>query len=93
MLGFLRLMLFWAVASAAIYWLLLIYSRSLRREALEKEWDRRHPDLAGATPQRREFVRRSMVGFGKTLRARLVTLVLILPTVAIIAIIIIVNYN
>ena len=43
--------------------------------------------------QRAEFVRRSMVGFSKTLRARLVGLVLVLPVVAIIVIIVIVNYN
>ena len=93
MIAFLRLIGMVLIVELIFYALLSIYIRSLRREALEKEWDRRHPDLAGATPQRREFVRRSMVGFGKTLRARLVKLVLILPTVAIIAIIIIVNYN
>ena len=67
--------------------------RSLRREALEKEWDRRHPGRAGPTAERDTFVRRSMRGFSKTLRARLVGLVLVLPLVVIVTIIVYVNYN
>ena len=64
-----------------------------KREALEKEWDRRHPEIAGNSHLRREFVRRSMIGFGRTLRARLVGLVLVLPLVAIVVIVILVNYD
>ena len=63
------------------------------REALEKEWDRRHPGRAGPTAERDTFVRRSMRGFSKTLRARLVGLVLVLPLVVIVTIIVFVNYN
>ena len=63
------------------------------REALEKEWDRRHPGRAGPTAERDTFVRRSMRGFSKTLRARLVGLVLVLPLVVIVTIIVYVNYN
>lgn len=93
MIAFLRLIGMVLAIELVFYALISIYLRSLRREALEKEWDRRHPDRAGATPERHEFVRRSMVGFGKTLRARLALLVLVLPVVAIIVIIVVVNYN
>lgn len=75
------------------YVLISIYVRSTRREALEKTWDRRHPDHAGDNPWRREFVRRAMIGFSRTLRARLVGLVLILPFVAIMVIIWLVNHR
>lgn len=93
MIAFLRLIGMVLAVELVFYTLLSVYIRSLRREALEEEWDRRHPDRAGATAERREFVRRSMIGFSRTLRARLALLVLVLPLVAIVAIIVVVNYN
>lgn len=79
----LRLVAMLLLIEAIFYLLISIYLRSTKREALENEWGRRHPDRAGDSPERREFVRRSMVGFQKTLKARLVGLVFILPTIAI----------
>ncbi|MTH35352.1 hypothetical protein GL279_12140 [Paracoccus limosus] len=93
MMAFLRLIGMVLVIEALFYALLTVYLRSTRREALEKEWDRRHPGRAGDTPERREFIRRSMRGFSRRLRGRLAFLVLVLPVVAIVAIIIIVNYD
>ncbi|QFQ87360.1 hypothetical protein F8A10_07935 [Paracoccus kondratievae] len=93
MIAFLRLIGMVLIVELIFYLLIGIYIRSLRREELEEEWDRRHPERAGPSPERAEFVRRSMVGFSKTLQARLVGLVLVLPVVAIIVIIVIVNYN
>ncbi|WP_347268746.1 hypothetical protein [Paracoccus sp. (in: a-proteobacteria)] len=93
MIAFLRLIAMVLAIELVFYVLISIYVRSLRREELEREWDRRHPARAGASPQRTAFVRRAMRGFNRTLRARLVGLVLVLPLVAIAAIIVIVNYN
>lgn len=92
MMALIRLVALIIVIEALFYVLLSIYIRSLRREALEKEWDNRHPEKAGASPERREFVRRTMVGFSKTLRARLIAWVMVLPVVAIVTIIFFVNY-
>jgi hypothetical protein len=39
MIGFLRAIVIWAVVGGVAYFVLRIYARSLRREALEKEWD------------------------------------------------------
>lgn len=78
-----RLALFLFIIEAIFYLMISIYLRSIKAEALEGEWNKRHPDKAGDSPERREFVRRSMVGFRKTLKARLVGLVFILPTIAI----------
>jgi len=88
---FLRLMLILFFIEVIFYLLLTIYLRSTRRESLEEEWDRRHPDRSGDSPERRVFVRRAMQGFQKTMRARLVGLVFILPTVAIVVIAWVVN--
>lgn len=66
---------------------------SIFRKLQHADHDRFQGFDAGASPERAEFVRRSMVGFSNTLRARLVGLVLVLPVVAIVVIIVIVNYN
>ncbi|MFT4013399.1 MAG: hypothetical protein QM682_08340 [Paracoccus sp. (in: a-proteobacteria)] len=93
MLALIRLIGMVLLIELLFYVLLTIYLRSTRREALEKEWDRRHPLRAGDSPERQEFIRRCMVGFKKSLKARLALLVLVLPVVAIVAIIILVNYD
>lgn len=93
MAAFFRMILFVLVVEAVFYVLLRIYLRSSRREQLEEVWDTRHPELAGNNPARREFVRKLMVGFDKTLTARLLWLVFILPTVMIMGIVWWVNWQ
>ena len=93
MIALFRLIGLVLVIELMFYALIYIYVRSLRREALEKEWDRRHPDHAGPTEERDTFVRRSMLGYSKSLRARLVGMVLVLPLVVIVTIIFYVNYK
>ena len=87
MAAFFRLILFVLIVQTVFYVLLRIYLRSLRRERLEQVWHSRHPDLAGNHPARREFVRKAMVGFDKSLKVRLLWLVYILPQAAIAAIV------
>ena len=82
-MAIIRLALILFVIEAIFYVLLTVYLRSTKTESLEDEWDRRHPERAGDTEERRAFVRRSMVGFQKTLKARLVALVFVIPTIAI----------
>ncbi|MFV0411084.1 MAG: hypothetical protein ACK5LJ_15710 [Paracoccus sp. (in: a-proteobacteria)] len=82
-MALIRLAFLLFLVEAIFYLMLTIYLRSTKAEALEDEWDRRHPDRAGDSPQRRRFVHLAMRGFQKTLKARLVALVFILPTVAI----------
>lgn len=93
MAAFFRLILSLLIAEAVFYLLLRIYLRSLRTERLETIWDERHPAVSGDTPARRAFVRRSMVGFDRTLKPRLLLLVFILPNLAIIGIIYWINWQ
>lgn len=93
MIALARLIVLVLLLEAALYLLLWIYMRSLRREALEGEWDERHPGQAGPGPDRAEFVRRAMTGFEQSLRARLLWLVFIIPTAAIMGIIYWVNWQ
>lgn len=91
MLGFLRVMLFWAVASGVIYWLLKVYARSLRREALEKEWEAEHPlDLDPAA--RAAFIAAGMAAYEHSLRRKLLIGVVLLPFIAIALLLYLVNY-
>ncbi len=91
MIGFLRLMLFWAVFAGVAYWALLIYSRSTRREALEKQWDAAPPD--GATgADRAAFIDQGMAAYEGSLRRKLLWGVIVLPFIAIGALIYLVNY-
>ena len=78
---------------ALFYVLLWFYLRSLRREQLEDEWTRQHPGHAGDGEEREAFVERSMQNFQSSLKARLIGLVFVLPTAAIVAIIYFVNYS
>lgn len=93
MAAFFRLGLVILLIEAIFFVLIWLYMHSTRRESLEKEWDRRHPDRAGASAQRQEFVRRSMRGYGKRIRMPLFLLVIVVPLVTILTIIIIVNHR
>ncbi|MTE00930.1 hypothetical protein GIY56_11555 [Paracoccus sp. YIM 132242] len=93
MAAFIRLILFLLIAETLFYLLLRVYLRSLRTERLEEIWDTRHPAQAGNTPARRAFVRRSMTGFDKTLRSRLLLLVFVLPNLAVMGIIYWINWQ
>lgn len=88
-----RLIVLVLLLEAMFYLLLRIYIRSLRREKLEEIWDERHPDMAGNTTLRDEFVRKAMVGYDKSLRSRLLWLVFIIPTLALMAIVYWVNWQ
>jgi hypothetical protein len=76
MIGFLRLFVVGLVALTLLYWLVALYARSVRREALEKEWDRDRP-----TPDRDAFVAEGMARYRRSLRRRLIWLVYVLPVV------------
>ena len=87
-LGWLRLALVGLVVLTLVYLLVSVYSRSVRREKLEKEWD--------AGPQevdRDGFIADGLKAYQDGLRRRLILLVYIVPTVAVTAIIYILNFE
>lgn len=92
-MGLIRLAAVVLAIEALFYVLISVYVRSLRREALEEAWARRHPDRPGDSPERRRFVRRALIGFRRSLRRRLVGLVFVVPTLAIIVVVWLVNYD
>ena len=81
-MGMLRAGLLGFVILSVVYLVALIYSRSVRREELEKDWDARNPGLRD-DPARDAFVEDGMKSYGSSLRVKLLWLVYILPMAAI----------
>ena len=74
--GFLRLAAIGLAVLTVIYLLLSIYARSLRREALEKEFD--EGDGEG---DREAYISSGMEDYEHSLRKRLLILVIVVPSV------------
>lgn len=75
-LGFLRLSLLVLVGLTAIYLLVLTYSRSLRREALEDEFDE-----GGGAGAREDYIQTGMTDYEHSLRRKLILMIYIVPSV------------
>ena len=90
MLAFLKLAVFLALALTVVFWSVSAYSRSVRRERLEDEWD---ADPKGDAEAREAFIEAGMRDYEDGLRRRLIWLVYIIPTLLILALIYLTNYS
>lgn len=77
MIGFLRLFVIGFVLLTILYFMISLYSRSVRREALEDEWERDRP-----TADRDAFVAEGMAQYERSLRRKLIWLVYVVPVAA-----------
>jgi hypothetical protein len=89
MIGFIRLAVFGLIGLTVLYFLVSIYSRSTQREELEKEWDATH---APGDPGRDAFIDGGMARYEKGLRKKLIWLVYVLPTLAVITAVYLLNF-
>lgn len=87
MIGMLRLAVFGFLGMTVMYFLLSIYSRSTQREELEKTWD-----AAQGPGERDAFIDAGMAAYEKGLRKKLIWLVYVIPTLAVIAAIYLLNF-
>ena len=92
-MGWLRLAFLMYVGLTIIYFLTSIYSRSVRREKLEKEWDTDPAREGAAMAERTAFIEAGMQAYDKGLKKRLLWLIYILPTIAFAATIYFVNWQ
>jgi hypothetical protein len=92
MIGFLRMAVFGLIGMTVLYWLLRLYFRSIRREDLEKAWDRDHPD-GGDPAARAAHIAAGMERYGRSLRAKLIWLVYVIPTAAALALLFLYNQH
>ena len=91
-LGSLRLGFLFLVALTVVYFAASVYSRSVRREKLEKEWDG-DPDRAGLpADQRQQFIATGMIAYERGLKRRLLWLIYILPTAGFVVVFYLVNW-
>jgi hypothetical protein len=81
------------VALTIIYFVTGIYSRSVRREKLEKEWDTDPAREGNTADERAAFIADGMVHYDKGLKKRLLWLIYVLPTIGFAATIYFVNWS
>ncbi|PIE08723.1 MAG: hypothetical protein CSA73_01440 [Rhodobacterales bacterium] len=89
-MGLIRLLFFGFIGLSVIHVLISIYSRSVRREKLEDEWDEAHPDQPGSA-ERDAFIEAGMIEYQTGIRPKLIGLVYVVPTVLVVAILILTN--
>lgn len=80
-MGWLRLAFFMYVALTVIYFVTSIYSRSVRREKLEKLWDTDPTKEGAPQAERTAFIESGMQAYDKGLKKQLLWLIYILPTI------------
>lgn len=90
-MGFIRLVVFGFIGLSVLYFLISVYSRSIRREKLEKRWDAEHAD-DGNPAERDAFVEKGIREYDKGIRPKLILLVYIIPTILVIVIHVLTTY-
>lgn len=88
MIGILRSAFFGFIGLTVIYVLVAIYSRSVRREKLEKKFD-----AGGIEGDRDTYIAEGMLAYEHGLKRRLLWLVYIIPTVVVVVTVYFVNYQ
>ncbi|MDA5093414.1 hypothetical protein O2N63_04865 [Aliiroseovarius sp. KMU-50] len=91
-MAFLRLIIFGYLGLTVLYWIISLYSRSVRLEWLEGEWAKDHPEDSDS-PERQEFLDAGMAEYHKSLRSKLIWLVYIIPTIVVIVALLVRNTN
>ncbi len=92
-MGWLRLAFILYVGLTIIYFVTSIYSRSVRREKLEKEWDTDPAREGVPVDERQAFIETGMQAYEEGLKRQLLWLIYILPTIGFAATIYFVNWT
>ncbi|MBC7141106.1 MAG: hypothetical protein H5U18_02925 [Rhodobacteraceae bacterium] len=90
MIAFLRLAVFGFIGLSVAYLLLSVYSRSVRREKLEKEWEADHAE-GGDAGARDAHIEAGMREYERGLRRKLILLVYVIPIVVVLVTLYLVN--
>ena len=89
-MGLLRLIVFGAIGLTLLYFAVSWFSRSTRRERLEKEWDAENPD--GDRSERDIYVEKGMKEYNASIRPKLILLVYVIPVLAALLLIYLINF-
>lgn len=79
-MGLIRLVFFGFLGLSVVYFMISIYSKSVRREKLEDRWSEDNPDSKDETA-RKAFVDRGMHEYNTGIRPKLILLVYVIPTI------------
>lgn len=90
-MGLVRLIVFGFIGLTVVYFLVSIYSRSVRREKLEKQWDGNPTEPGDAA--RDAFIEKGLAAYETGFRKKLILLIYVVPTVVIAAIFFLTNSN
>lgn len=77
-MGFIRLIVLGFIGLSVVYFAISIFSRSIRREKLEKEWDANPPN-GGDTAARDTYINEGMAEYESGFRKKLIVLVYVVP--------------
>lgn len=88
MIGIIRLAVFGFIGLSIIFFIVAIYSRSVRREKLEKKFD-----AGGIEGDRDAYIEEGMIAYERGLRRRLIWLVYIIPATVVAITVYFVNYQ
>jgi hypothetical protein len=88
MIAIIRLVVFGFVALSVVYWLVSVYSRSVRRETLEKEFD-----AGGVDGVRDDYIKAGMDHYEHGLRRKLIVLVYVIPAMIVAVTVYVVDYQ
>ncbi|WP_428542160.1 hypothetical protein [Profundibacter sp.] len=91
-MGFIRLVVLGFIAMTVVYFAISIYSRSIRREKLEDAWDADHPE-GGDEAARDAYIENGMTEYENGFRKKLIWLVYVIPTIAVVVTLIVMNTN
>ena len=89
-MGFIRLIVLGFLGLSLVYLAISIYSRSVRREKLEKSWDANPPE-GGDAVARDAYINEGMAKYESGFRKKLIVLVYIIPPVFVAAILYLTN--
>ena len=91
-MGLIRLVIFGFLLLSVIYLCVSWYSRSVRRDKLEKQWDAENPDghdLVG----RQTYITQGMIDYNDSIRPKLLLLIYVVPMLAVGIILYMTNAN
>ena len=88
-MGLVRLVVFGFIALGVIYLSISLYSRSVRREKLEDEYD----ETTIANMSRAEFVEKGVISYNNSFRPKLIALIFVIPPIIVASIVYITNAN
>lgn len=92
MRGLIQLAVVGFIGLTVIHFLVTVYSRSVRREELEKEWDGNPPE-GGGEAERAAFIEAGMRAYEHSLRRKVIVLVYIVPIVIFAVTVYLVNFQ